>query len=213
MDIRTDSKSIALLAIFSSIVVALEVFPILGITDLKFFPGGTPFTVDWTGIPIVIVFVGLGTISSLISIGIMFVAIGYRNPAGAVFKGSAELFTIIGLLAARLIAKRKSLDGKASVALYLVFGISTRAIGMFFLNIPLLTIFYPLFYTTESAITVSAVLVPWNALQAAINIIGGMVLYQLIPESIKIQAGLGRFRNDDVKYEELSEDELKTDNE
>ena len=149
MDIRTDSKSIALLAIFSSIVVALEVFPIIGITDLKFFPGGTPFTVDWTGIPIVIVFVGLGTISSLISIGIMFVAIGYRNPAGAIFKGSAELFTIIGLLAARLIANRKSLDGKASVALYLVFGISTRAIGMFFLNIPLLTIFYPLSYSHQ----------------------------------------------------------------
>ena len=34
MKIRTDSKSIALLAIFSSIVIALEIFPIPGITDL-----------------------------------------------------------------------------------------------------------------------------------------------------------------------------------
>ena len=65
----------------------------------------------------------------------------------------------------------------------------------------------------EAGFTLSSIYVPWNILQAAINIIGGVMLYQLIPESIRIQAGLGRFRNDEAKYEELSEDELKTENE
>ncbi|GAH02010.1 unnamed protein product, partial [marine sediment metagenome] len=33
MKIRTDSKSIALLAVFTSLVIALEIFPIPGLTD------------------------------------------------------------------------------------------------------------------------------------------------------------------------------------
>ncbi len=213
MELRTDSKSIAVLAIFSSIVIALEVFPIIGITDLKFFPGGTPFTLDWTGIPIMIVFLALGVISSVISIGIMFLAIAYRNPAGAVFKGAAELFTIIGILVAKFIADKKSLGKRATVAMYLFFGVFTRSIGMFLVNIPLLPIFFPLFYSTESAIIASTTLVPWNAIQAVINIVGGLVLYQFIPESIRIQAGLGKHRTDEVKYEELSEEELKAETE
>jgi riboflavin transporter FmnP len=207
MRFRTNSKSIALLAVFSAMVAMLEVFPIVGITDLKFYPGGTPFTLDWTGIPIVIVFVGLGMIYSLVSIVIMFVAIGYRNFPGAVFKGAAELLTILGLLAARVIIGKRSLNRKSSVALYLVLGATVRAVGMFIVNIPLLPIFYPLFYTIESAIDASAALVPWNVVQAAINIIGGMVLYYLIPENLRIQAGFGiDIRKPSI--EELSREEV-----
>jgi riboflavin transporter FmnP len=207
MNIRSDSRSIALLAIFSAMVAMLEIFPIVGITDLKFFPGGTPFTLDWTGIPIVIVFVGLGMISSVVSIAVMFVAIGYRNFPGAVFKGAAEMLTILGLLAARLIIGKKALSKKASISLYLVFGAAVRAVGMFIVNIPLLPIFYPVFYTTETAIIASTVLVPWNVLQAAVNIIGGMVLYYLIPDNLRIQAGFGIGRGKPT-IEELPKEEV-----
>jgi len=207
MNVRSDSKSIALLAIFSAMVAMLEVFPIVGITDLKFFPGGTPFTLDWTGIPIVIVFVGLGMISSVVSIAVMFVAIGYRNFPGAVFKGAAEMFTILGLLTAKLLIGKKSPSKKVSASLYLVLGATYRAIGMFIVNIPLLPIFYPLFYTTESAIIASTILVPWNILQAAINIVGGIILYYLIPESLRIQAGFGiskgRYSTEELTKEEV----------
>jgi riboflavin transporter FmnP len=207
MNPKFDSKSIALLAIFSAMVAMLEVFPIVGITDLKFFPGGTPFTLDWTGIPIVIVFVGLGMISSVISIAVMFVAIGYRNFPGAVFKGAAEMFTILGLLVARVIIGKKPLSKRMSITLYLVLGATIRAIGMFIVNIPLLPIFYPLFYTTESAIIASTVLVPWNVLQAAVNIIGGFVLYYLIPENLRIQAGFEKSAKE-FSTEELSKEEI-----
>jgi riboflavin transporter FmnP len=205
--LRTDSKSIALLAIFSAMVAMLEIFPIVGITDLKFFPGGTPFTIDWTGIPIVIVFVGLGMISSVVSILVMFVAIGYRNFPGAVFKGAAELLTIIGLLAARLIIGNRALSKKTSILLYLVFGAMFRAIGMYVVNIQLLPIFYPAFYTSEAAVVASTILIPWNILQAAINIVGGLLLYFIIPEELRIQAGF-EMNNKESSIEQLSKEEV-----
>ncbi len=209
INLRTDSKSIALLAVFSAMVAMLEVFPIVGITDLKFFPGGTPFTLDWTGIPIVIVFLGLGAVSSVLSISVMFIAIGYRNFTGAVFKGAAELLTIFGILLARVIVKKMSLGRWASIMLYVCFGAVFRAIGMYFFNIQFLPVFYPAFYTPEAAIIASTVLVPWNVIQAIINIVGGFILYQLIPKELKIEAGLGEFRpKSSMKYEEISTEEI-----
>jgi riboflavin transporter FmnP len=202
---RTDSRSITMLAIFSAMVAALEIFPVVGITDLKFFPGGTQFTIDWTGIPIVIVFIGLGMISSVFSILVMFVAIGYRNIVGAVFKGAAELFTIVGLLCARFFIKKTKLSRRGEVFVYLIYGIAFRTMGMYFVNIPLLNTLYGI--PIQAAIVTSTILMPWNALQAIINIIGGLFFYYLIPESLRTQAGLdGSERSS--KIEELSKEEI-----
>ncbi|MFW9844832.1 MAG: hypothetical protein ACFFEV_09670, partial [Candidatus Thorarchaeota archaeon] len=81
MSSRTDSKSIALLAIFTSLVIALEIFPVVGITDIPI--PGLSFTVDWTGIPIMIVFLGLGVVFSYFPIVVMGVFIADRNFQGA----------------------------------------------------------------------------------------------------------------------------------
>jgi riboflavin transporter FmnP len=189
--VRTDSKSIALLAIFSAMVIALEIFPIIGITDLKFYPEGIPFTIDWTGIPLVITFLGLGMVYSLIATIMMFIAIAYRNFSGAVFKGFAEFYTLLGLVAAKLLFKRYDLNKSKLIIVYTVFGLGFRTIGMYFANIVLLPILYPAFYTTESAIIASTVLIPWNIVQAIINIVGGGILYYIIPPSLALQAGLG----------------------
>jgi hypothetical protein len=50
---------------------------------------------------------------------------------------------------------------------------------------------------------------PWNVLQAAINVLGGTLLYRMIPESLAIQAGLGKYGIAGDKYEEISEEELE----
>ncbi len=184
--IRTDSKSIALLAIFVAMVVSLEVFPILGVTDIG-LPGN--FTIDWTGIPIVIAFLGLGIIYSLAAILAMWMAIAYRNFSGAAFKGFAELYTILGLLIARLLNMRYQLGKRARLILYLTFGTVARVIGMFFTNIYLLQFFYG--FTPEAAMIGSVAFALPNVLQAIINILGGVVLYHLIPENLALQAGLG----------------------
>jgi hypothetical protein len=184
--IRTDSKSIALLAIFTAMVVSLEVFPIPGVTDIG-PPGG--FTIDWTGIPIVIVFIGLGFVYSLVAIVAMWMAIAYRNFNGAAFKGFAELYTILGLLIAKIVIVRFQLDKRIRILLYLAFGSVFRVVGMFFTNIYLLQIFYGL--TPEAAVIGSAAYGVPNIVQAIINILGGVALYHLIPENLALQAGLG----------------------
>ncbi|MFX0108320.1 MAG: hypothetical protein ACFE7R_08555 [Candidatus Hodarchaeota archaeon] len=213
--VRRDSKSIALLAVFTAMVVVLEVFPIPGITDLKFYPEGVPFTIDWTGIPLIIIFIGLGFAYSLLSVLMMFIAIAYRNFPGAVFKGFAEFFTIVGLVFAKLLIRERIVDKKRTMITYLVFGIVFRSIGMFVMNIVLLPIFYPLWYTIDHAVVVSGVLVPWNMAQAIINIVGGVFLYNLIPENLALQAGLGdgvdstSSRVEDLSLEELAEAETE----
>ncbi|MGY5872479.1 MAG: hypothetical protein RTV72_09555 [Candidatus Thorarchaeota archaeon] len=207
MSIRTDSKSIALLAIFSSLVIALEIFPIPGITDLY-----TPvprFTIDWTGIPIMIVFLGLGVVFSFFTMGIMWIFIAYRNFQGAAFKGLAETFTLLGLVVANLVLRKRDLDWKRSAIVYLIFGCLFRGLGMLFGNVLLFNLFWGTAF--DDGFVLSAIYVPWNIIQAAINVIGGLFLYQLIPESLRMQAGFGKFRT--AKYEEISDDELISENE
>jgi hypothetical protein len=208
-EVRTDSKSIALLAVFSAMVIALEVFPIVGITDLKFNPGGIPFTIDWTGIPLVIIFLGLGIIYSFVATIIMFIAIGYRNFSGAVFKGFAEFYTLLGLVVAKLLFRKYTLDKGKTITIYTIFALAFRGIGMYFTNIVLLPILYPAFHTTETALVASTVLVPWNVVQAIINVVGGAILYYLIPPSLALQAGLGEDADRaSMRVQELPPDEI-----
>ncbi|MFX1559414.1 MAG: hypothetical protein ACFFBL_02390 [Promethearchaeota archaeon] len=207
MDLRTDSKSIALLAIFTSIVVALEIFPIVGVTD--FYTLVPNFTIDWTGIPIMIIFLGLGIGLSVFAIGVMWVSIAYRHFDGAAFKFLAELFSLLGLIVAKLAMRNRELDWKRQTVIYLVFACAFRSIGMYFGNILLFTLFG--YMSLEVAIGFSVIYMPWNVLQAAINVIGGVVLYQMIPESLAIQAGLGKYRFvGEGKYEEISADEIES---
>jgi len=209
MKIRTDSKSIALLAVFSSLVIILEIFPIPGITDL--YTPALNFTIDWTGIPIMIVFLGLGMTFSLFTVVIMWIFIAYRNFQGAAFKGIAESFTLLGLIVAKLILRNRDLGWKKNAVVYLLFACVFRGLGMLLGNVFLFNFFWSMPY--EAGFALSTIYVPWNIIQAAVNVIGGIILYQLIPENIRMQAGLGKHRTGEVKYEELSEDELKTENE
>ncbi len=209
MKLRTDSRSIALLAIFTSIIIALEIFPIVGLTD--FYTPVPNFTIDWTGIPIMIIFLGLGITFSIISIGVMWVFIAYRNFNGAAFKFLAEMFTLLGLVVAKLIIRDRELDWKLRTGIYLVSACVFRSIGMYFGNIFLFTLFG--YMPIETAVGFSVIYIPWNVLQAAINVIGGTLLYQMIPENLAMQAGLGKYRTiSEQKYEEISADELESNN-
>jgi len=207
MKMRTDSKSIAILAIFTSIIVALEVFPVLGVTDILVLPAPR-FTIDWTGIPLVLIFIGLGFLASMISMIIMILAILYRNPVGAVFKGFAELFTLLGLVIGYLVLKKREVSKPKRWAVYLVMGMVFRTVGMFFMNIILLPALLPFLYDLDGAIIASAIIVPLNAAQAVINIVGGIVFYNIIPNNLKISAGLGEFYEPSKTIRELPAEEI-----
>lgn len=205
MNLRTDARSIAILAIFAAMILALEILPIPFLTDIPLFGG---FTLDPTGIPITIVFLAFGSVFSLILIPIMWITIAYRNPIGSVFKGFAEFYTLFGLIIAKLFLRNRQYDWKIAVPIYLTFGVAFRAIGMYITNIFLIQWLYgsPL----EGAILYSATFVIPNIIQAMINILVGILIFIVIPENLAIQARFGKYGNDEYdKYKEISAEELE----
>ena len=210
MKLRTDSRSIAILAIFAAMILALEILPVPLLTDIPLFAG---FTLDPTGIPIIIVFLAFGSVFSLILIPIMWIAIAYRNPIGSVFKGFAEFYTLFGLIIAKLLLRNRSYDWKVAAPIYVTFGVAFRAIGMYVTNIFLIQWLYgsPL----EGAIILSGIFFIPNIIQALINTLIGILIFVIIPENLAIQARFGKYGTDEYdRYEEISAEELEpTDNE
>ena len=205
MKVRTDSKSIAILALFAAMILALEILPIPLLTDIPLFAG---FTLDPTGIPITIVFLAFGSVFSLILIPIMWIAIAYRNPIGSVFKGFAEFYSLLGLIVGKLVLRNRSYDWKVAIPAYLVFGITFRAVGMYISNIFLIQWLYG--SPQEAAILLSGTFIIPNILQALINVLIGIMIFIVIPENLAIQARLGKYGTDESdKYEEISEEELE----
>ncbi len=185
--VRKDSKSIALLALFSAMVIMLEAYPILGVTDIRTVGF---FTLDPTGIPMVIVLLGLGGFYSIITIFIMWVLIAYRGKvAGATFKGVAELLTILGIVFARKITRRGKMSKGKEILVWIVVASLFRSVGMFFSTLVLSPYFYAVSF--ELALADAILYFPWNIVQACINVIGGVLLYNAIPIELKLQAGFG----------------------
>jgi riboflavin transporter FmnP len=203
---RVDSKSIAILSVFSAMAVLLEVFPIIGITDLKLVPEVPSFTIDWTGIPIFLIFLGFGIIGAFFSITLVGIAIGYRNPVGALFKILAEGLTIIGALIGWFICRKLKITGYKRIMIYLIPAIFLRVMGMYYGNIFLLQFFYSIPY--EAAVISSTILIPWNAIQASINIFVGGLLFYLIPDNLKMEAGFTGDEEIDIVHE-LTDDEIE----
>jgi riboflavin transporter FmnP len=206
MKLRTDSRRIAILAIFAAMILALEILPIPFLTDIPLFGG---FTLDPTGIPITIVFLAYGSIFSLILIPIMWIAIAYRNPIGSVFKGFAEFYTLLGLIVAKLFLRNRTYDWKVATPIYLAFGVAFRTIGMYITNVFLIQWLYGM--PQEGAIALSATFVIPNVIQATINILIGVFIFIIIPESLAIQARFGKYGADEYEnYEEISTEELES---
>ncbi|OLS31045.1 MAG: hypothetical protein ThorAB25_05620 [Candidatus Thorarchaeota archaeon AB_25] len=187
-------------------ILALEILPIPFLTDIPLFGG---FTLDPTGIPITIVFLAYGSIFSLILIPIMWIAIAYRNPVGSVFKGFAEFYTLLGLIVAKLFLRNSTYDWKVAAPIYLAFGVAFRAIGMYITNVFLIQWLYGM--PQEGAIALSATFIIPNVIQALINILIGVFIFIIIPESLAIQARFGKYGTDEYEnYEEISTEELES---
>lgn len=186
-------------------ILALEILPIPLLTDIPLFAG---FTLDPTGIPITMIFLMFGTVFSFILIPIMWIAIAYRNPIGSVFKGCAEIYTLLGLIVAKIVLKKKSYDWKVAIPTYLVFAVMFRAAGMYFSNIFLIQWLYG--SPPELAVAMSASFVIPNLLQALLNVLIGILIFIIIPDNLAIQGRFGKFSSAETKYEEISEEELES---
>ncbi len=203
--VRKDSKSIALLALFSAMVIMLEAYPILGVTDIKTVGF---FTLDPTGIPLVIVLLGLGGFYAVITIFIMWVSIVYRGKlAGATFKGVAELLTIFGLVCARKITRRRKMGEWSEILVWVIIASLFRSVGMFFAILILSPYLHAV--TFEFALAEAILYFPWNIVQACINVVGGVLLYRAIPIELRLQAELGESSSKgNAVVEKLPPDEI-----
>ena len=202
--IRKDSKSIALLALFSAMVIMLEAYPILGVTDIRTVG---LFTLDPTGIPLVIILLGLGGFYSIITVFIMWVSIAYRGKvASATFKGVAELLTILGLVFARKITHRRDMSKWKEILIWVAIASLFRSVGMFFATLVLSPYFYAASF--EVALADAILYFPWNIVQACINVIGGVLLYNAIPMELRLQAGFGENTSPGTPVEELPPNEI-----
>ncbi|MDF1540236.1 MAG: ECF transporter S component [Candidatus Thorarchaeota archaeon] len=180
---KYNSKNIALFAIFLAMIIALEILPIIGITDLKI--PGTNFTLDPTGIPIVLVFLFFGSGFAVAGTGMAGLIIAMRgNPIGAVFKFFAEFYKIVGLVIAWWLFRNREVPFTKRITLYTIFATITCAIGMYVTNGAILL---PLLYGMESsaAWSLSLTFVPLNVIQSLINVIGGGFIFGIIPADLK----------------------------
>ena len=193
--IRTDSKSIALLSIFSAMIIAIEFLPLIGITDLKV--PGTNFTFDPTGIPITLIFLFFGFVFSFIGVSIMGIVIGYRNLTGATFKFFAELFKILGLTMAWWLLRNRQVSYKFRIIIYTLFATFFCSLGMLIMNGAILL---PLLYGMESSAAwmLSATFVPLNIIQSVINVVVGGIIFGIIPENLKNQIITAEGSSDDI---------------
>jgi riboflavin transporter FmnP len=165
----------------------LEIYPILGVTDIRVT---NFFTLDPTGIPLVIVLLGLGGFYSIITVFIMWISIAYRgNMSGATFKSVAELLTILGIVFAKEITCKRQMSKWTEILVWVAIASLFRSVGMFFATLILLPVFYGA--TFELALVDAILHFPWNIVQACINVIGGVLLYKAIPIELRLQAGLG----------------------
>ena len=197
------AKSIALLSIFLAMVIALEILPLVGMTDLKI--PGTNFTIDPTGIPIVLLFLFFGFGFSFVGVSITGVVIGYRNFIGSFFKFFAELFKILGLALAWWLLRNREVSYYVRIAVYTIFATVFCALGMYVMNGAILL---PLLYGMEypAAWVLSLTFVPLNIVQSIVNVVVGGFVFGIIPENLRDQFIPMKRRGDDQDpYLEIEE--------
>lgn len=113
-----------------------------------------------------------GSLTSIIA----GLSIFLRNPFSAFKKFLAEFSTMIGVY---LVLRSRRPTNNQWKTLSMISGISVRVIVMAFANIILLPIFMPSIYQTHTAVIVLVPLLSvFNAVQGALSVLGGFLLYE-----------------------------------
>jgi hypothetical protein len=126
--------------------------------------------------------------------------------AGATFKGVAELLTILGIVFAKEITRRREMSKWTEILVWVAIASLFRSVGMFFATLILSPYFYGA--TFELALADAILYFPWNIVQACINVIGGVLLYNAIPIELRLQAGFGENTSPGTPVEELPPNEI-----
>jgi len=178
--VRRKSVFIAGTALLSAVVVVLDLaFKMAGLkipfplfTDLKF---------DTLGIPMLLAYFLFGFISGFITTGIAFLSITLRSgqPFPAFMKFLAEFVTIVGVFMVLRATRQSALENKWKI-FSMISGILLRVVVMNVANVLFLPVFSPLYKTMGAVIVIVPFISMFNAIQGAVSVFGGFLVYEAI---------------------------------
>jgi riboflavin transporter FmnP len=163
-------------AVLGAVVAVLELSRFLRIP----FPLLPFLKFDIIGIPMVIGYLSFGLLSGAATCFVSFAIISFRNPFSGFMKCLAELSTIIG---AYIILRSKRMNTSLKSKTFAVCSsIISRVVIMAVANV----LFFPLFggLTAQTVIALLPFTCPFNAIQGAISIIGGLIVHEAIVQRL-----------------------------
>jgi len=174
--IERKSVFIAGTALLGAIVAVLDwTFKIAG---LKIpFPLLTFLKFDLMGIPMFLAYFLFGFLSGVVTSLIAFLSISFRDPFSGFMKFLAEFATIAGVY---LVLRAQKPFGVKQKLLAVLCGIILRVVVMDVANVSLLPIFSPYFKTPMAVVIILHWVSLFNALQGAISVFGGFLLYEAV---------------------------------
>jgi len=175
----TERKSVIVAgtAILGAVVAVLEMSRFLRTP----FPPFPTLKFDIMGIPMVIAYLFFGLVPGIATSFVSFAIISFRSPFSGFMKCLAEIATIVG--AYIVLRGKKPMASYKSKAFAISFSIMLRVAVMSIANVLLFPVFYPNF-TTQATIAIIPFISSFNAIQGAISIVGGFLVYEAIMRRI-----------------------------
>ena len=180
LHIRRKSIFIAGTALLGAVVVVLDV--VFKTANLKIpFPLFPDLKFDALGIPMLLAYLLFGFLSGVITSGIAFLSITLRSGQAfpAFMKFLAEFVTIAGVYAVLRTRKPSAFEKKWKI-LAMISGILLRVAVMDVANVLLLPIFTVYYKTSEAVILIVPFISLFNAVQGAVSVFGGFLLYEAV---------------------------------
>ncbi len=172
--IERKSMIVAGTAILGAVVAVLEMSRFLRIP----FPLLPFLKFDVVGIPMFLTYLFFGLLPSVATCLISFAIISFRSPFSGSMKGLAEFATILG---AYIILRGKNENASYKTkAFAMVSGTILRVVVMAFANVLFLPVFYPKYYTTQTAIVILPLICFFNAIQGVLSVLGGFLVHEAV---------------------------------
>jgi len=172
--IERKSALIAGTAILGAVVAVLDVSKVLKIP----FPPMPILKFDVIGIPMFLAYLFFGLLSGIFTCLVAFITISFRDPFSGFMKFLAEVATIIG---AYLILRARSQDALHKSKMFaIISSVVLRVVVMAVGNVLLLPVFLPKLFTTQAVVILLPSICLFNAIQGAISIAGGFLLYEAV---------------------------------
>lgn len=175
--VQRKSVVLAGTALLGAIVVVLDWT--LKTAGLKILFPPLPFLrFDFVGVPVLLAYFLFGFPAGAVTSLVAFLSISLRDPFSGFMKFLAEFATIIGVFI--ILRAERPTSGRMKI-LAMISGITVRVALMAVVNVLLLPVFMPAFYSTHMAVVVLLPLFSlFNAIQGFFSVFGVFLIYAAV---------------------------------